>query len=365
MSKKTFLEKFQITPPVFEWDEFKTDQERIKALTKRFEGLSISESFAQMYGYHCTNSESSIASSDYKAVKAGEVIHLKIKDVTKKGVIFEQDNYKENIICNNNLYQYERFREFIPKNPLMFKVLSKNHNQIVVDMFAAYFDDFINDKSNFSQQYNVELPKPISVRNLKLTRGGYMGNVRINKLSDILGYDMCVEAFIPGSQIVLNIESDFEKWEGKDVTAFVTNVFTKTNSKNKILICSRKEYWKFLGNVTLINMFKHYCEDNKTWKDTQDNVFNGVITGICNTNNKCGVFVEIPSLLVTGMVQCDKSELTKYLKGSPVDVKIVGFNELKKYNSEVGQMQHVEPYEIDEKTKQLKSCNLKVVLNFA
>jgi hypothetical protein len=108
-------------------------------------------------------------------------------------------------------------------------------------------------------------------------------------------------------------------------------------------------------------MFKDYCEDNKAWKEQVKIVYDGNITGVCRTQNKTGVFVEIPSIGVTGMVPVAKEELTGYHPG-PCKVRVSGFNELVRYNKDVGQMQHVEPYKIEHDV--LRKVNVKCILEF-
>lgn len=356
---KLKLEKFNTTPPAFEWVEFKNDRERIKFYSQKYRHCTIVDAFNDVYELGIK--ERSRHDDIVYQVEPGMYINLRILDVNKKGVVFDQGNIKERIHCNMNLYQYDRFKKFIPKDPITVKVISKDNNRVVVDPIAYWIDSFIADRSlNLEKQYNINRPYPVTVSNLKLTRGGYIGSIKVPSVSDFLGKDMFVEAFIPGSQIVLNIESDFEKWEGQSVTAFVTGYINKPNSVNKTFICSCKEWLKFQGNLNMISMFKNYCEENEDWKNILNTTYEGVTTGICNSTNKCGVFVEIPSLNITGMVPVERSEINKYQKGCLVDIRIKDFDELKKYNSEAGQLQHLEPFVI--KDDLLLKSNLKIIL---
>lgn len=356
---KLKLEKFNIMPPAFEWFEFKNERERIKLYSQKYKNCTVIDAFNDVYGLGIQ--ENARHDDNVYEVEPGMYIKLRILDVNKKGVVFDSGNVKEQIVCNMNLYQYDRFKQFIPKEPITVKVISKTNNKIVVDPIAYWLDSFIAEHSeNLENQYNITMPKPVLVQNLHLTRGGYIGNIRVPKVSEFLGKDMFVEAFIPGSQIVLNIENDFEKWEGQSVTAFVMSYINKPNSVNKTFICSCKEWFKFQGNLNMISMFKDYCEENDNWKTIQATTYEGITTGICNSTNKCGVFVEIPSLNITGMVPVERTEINKYHKGERVDIRIKDFDELKKYNSETGQLVHVDPYVI--KDGILQRSNLKIVL---
>ena len=66
MSKsKTKYDSF--VPPEFEWPEYNSDSERIKAYSKKFKNMSIAESFAAVYE---TEIDKSIIDNDeYRAVE--------------------------------------------------------------------------------------------------------------------------------------------------------------------------------------------------------------------------------------------------------------------------------------------------------
>lgn len=339
----------------FEWPKFSSDKERIKYNSEKFKNCSIAEAFGL---------EARPFDEEKFDYKSNDTIYLKIKEITKKTVIFDQGNIKDTIICNVNLYKYQKLRNFIPSNPIPCKIISVFGGKIIVDPFAAMIDEFIENKcSNIELQKNVKLPKPVTVHNLRLTHGGYIGGIVIPAISDLVGENVYFEAFIPGSQIVQNIEYDFSKWEGQSVTAFITNYIDKPNSQSKIFVCSVKEWINFQGQLNLISMFKHYCEDTPEWKEiVSSKQWEGIITGICNSSKKCGVFIEIPSLKITGMVPCERDIINTFAKNTKVNVMITDFDELKTYNKTVNQMQHIEPYII--KDDILKQCNLRISLAF-
>ena len=62
------------------------------------------------------------------------------------------------------------------------------------------------------------------------------------------------------------------------------------------------------------------------------------------------------------MVNVDPSEINNYKSGQAVNVKINGFEETMRYNPAAQQMQHVEPYVIED--GKIKRCNLKPILEF-
>ena len=348
----------------FEWPTMNNDHQRIAFNTNKYKDVSIVDAFTQEYGLKVNKQvKEQLANVVCKELNAGDVVELKILDITKKGVVFEQGVYKENIVSTTNLFQYPNFKKFIPKEPIKVKVMSRNHTTVYVDIFQPMIDEFIQ-KINWRIQNQANLESPIltKVCNLKHMRSGYTGDIRIDNVSDFVGKDMYMQAFVPGSQITLNIENDFEKWEGQSIDTFITNLAIKPGTTDITIACSAKEYLRFLGNRNSISLFSTYCEDRKGWDEQKQIVYDGNITGICRTQNKSGVFVEIPQLGITGMVPTPFNELTKFKPGA-CKVKIVGFDELMRYNKEVGQMQHVEPYKIDNGV--LRKCNLKCTFDWA
>lgn len=353
--------------PDFEWPSSANGQRRIRETSNATRGKTIAESFACEYGvrkvFGAKENVDRLQAITCKELNPGDVVELRILSIDKKNVTFEQDAYKETIVSTVNLYQYPNFKTFIPKDPIKVKVMSKDLNKIYVDPFQPMVDDFVKKiTERIGIQANVKNPITTRVTGLRhITGAGYIGNIRIDNVSDFCGKDVYMPAFIPGSQITLNIESDFKKWDGKDVDTFITNLAVKPGTTNITVACSAKEYLRFLGSLNTIQMFKDYCEDNKAWKTQTTIAREGNITGVCRTQNKTGVFVEIPSIGVTGMVPVAKEELTSYHPG-PCHVRIVGFDELVRYNKEVGQMQHVEPYKIENDI--LRKVNVKCTLDF-
>lgn len=129
------------------------------------------------------------------------------------------------------------------------------------------------------------------------------------------------------------------------------------------LICSAKEVIKFQGELIMIRLFNSWCEDGEVWKTFAAETFEGKVTGVINSAKKCGVFIEIPHLNITGMVAVKPEELVHYKPHATVPVKITGFDEETYFDYTMQQVQHVVPYEIENGV--LKKCNLKPILEFA
>ena len=264
----------------------------------------------------------------------------------------------------------EKFKHFLPMDPIDILVTRVDKDKVVVDPISPMLDSWLSPilKDPTIQKViptaDGNGPKPIMVKDLKLTRGGFMGKAVIPNVSEFVGEDYTVDAFVPGSQIVLNITDNFEQFNGKSIWAFVVNYMPKPGSKTDMsLVCSAKEYIKFVGEVNLIQLFNSWCEGSDLWKNSTATPIEGKVTGVINSSKKCGVFVELPSLSITGMVQAKPEELVNYKPHQEVMVKIAGFDEDTFYNPVVKQVQHADPYVIED--GRLKKCNLKPILKFA
>lgn len=351
----------------FVWPEYKTDRERIRAISKKYKYTSIADAFASEYNFKPTLSQESKESLDLfipVEPKVGDVLEVRISDVTKNNVIFDTINLKTELMSKVNLYKYEKFREFIPKNPIKVMVCSSDRRRIVVDPIAPLMDEWMCQYvGNKSEQKIIGDPQIIKVKNLRMTKGGFMGDAVLDNVSKFLGEEYTITAFIPGSQIVLNIAENFESYIGKEVNAFVVNYIKNPITQELSLICSAKEYYRFLGECEMINMFNSWCDGTEYWKTIESSIYEGKVTGIINSSKKCGVFVEIPRFNITGLVTVSPEELVNYKPHSDIKIKISGFDEETYFNQTMQQMQHVEPYII--KDRVLEKCNLKPILTLA
>ena len=346
-----------------EWPEFKRDRDRIRYNSQKFANLSITEAFSQAYGVKL-NTQSEIANEVPKDLRIGDIVKARIISISKNKIEFDTTNLKANLTSSVNLYKYERFKKFLPLNPIEARVINIVRDRVVVDPLVMMLESFIGPRlAEPWIQKNMEEAKPIVVKDLQLSRGGFIGKAVIPNISEFVGEDYTIEAFIPGSQIVLNITDNFEQFVGKEVEAFVVNYIPKPFEDGKMsLICSAKEYIKFRGEKNMIEIFKAWSESNEQWKEIEETIYEGKVTGIINSSKKCGVFVEIPELQITGMVSTKPSELVNYKPRDVVSVKLMGFDEEMFFNQDAQQMQHIEPYVITRGA--LEKCNLKPILQF-
>lgn len=355
--------------PDFAWPEFNSEKQRHKIEGQAVKNMSVVEAFEQMYGEKYE--ESPVANIVPKQLRVGDVVSLEITDVNKHGVVFDHPSIKQEVICSVNLWKYKKFREFTPRGTIDMFVTAITKDRVTVDPISPLVNKWISScLSSGSFQRNINDPKVTMVKNLHLVKGGYMGQAIIPTVSEWIGEEYVVDAFIPGGQIILNIESDFEKWEGKTIETFITNCTQKPNSHNlpelngKIsLVCSRKKYLEFRGNINIINLFKVWCDGGKKWDEMMKSQYDGVITGVGHTGNICGVFVEVPSMNFNGMITRDPDQLTSYKPGTSVKVHVKDIVEpALNFENTTGQMVHQTPYQITDGC--LDFCHLKVSLDF-
>ena len=133
--------------PGFDWTTSSNDMQRIRETSNLHRNESIAESFAAVYGedkvFGSKKNMEHLQSITCVDLQPGDVVELRIVAITKKGVVFEQDTYKETIISTVNLHQFPNFKKFIPKDPVKVKVMSKDANNVYVDPLQPMLDDFI------------------------------------------------------------------------------------------------------------------------------------------------------------------------------------------------------------------------------
>lgn len=341
-----------------EWPEFKTERERIRAYSKRYANMPISEAM-------CGIKEETL---DIPQIPVTPVVNGIYKArITKHGnyVSVHGLSAKEQVICRNNLKRYTNMEMTDREIDVKVVAIDKLRQTITIDVLQPLFENWINSiMEDKTIQYNVKAPKIVSVSNLRLGNGGFIGKAEIPAISEFIGEPYYVDAFIPGSQIVLNIESDFNRWNGATVDTFVAGYTTRPDSVNQMsLICSRKALLNFSGNLTKIELYGDYCSQGKKWKSFTKSSFVGTVTGVINSSKKCGVFVELPLFNITGMINMEPERLVEFKAGDEVSVRITDFEQMLEYDPSTGNMIHQEPYKIENGC--LKSCILKPVLELA
>ena len=347
----------------FLWPEYKSEKERIKWNTTKYADHTIVEAFEEEYRTPIKVDNVSIESTPSE-LHIGDIINVSILEVSKRSVVFDTRNIKDNIYSAVDLSKYERFKNpayCSPIRDIEAKITNITKAGVKIDVIEPMIESYVMRNVNKPWlQKEIGNPHTVRVRNLQLTKGGFLGKVALPNVSNFLGEPYLVDAFIPGSQIVLNITDNFEQFIGKDVNAFIINYIEKPGSNKMSLVCSVKEYLKFNGECLMIDMFKNWCDDNEVWKTTKEFNNTGIVTGVINSSKKCGIFVELPNLFITGMVNISPTDLVKYKPGDRINVRIDGFEEEVYYNPVIQQTQHVEPYKITDGC--IEKCTLKPIL---
>lgn len=351
---------------------FKTGRERLAYNKQRYAGMTLIQAFAGLAGKPipgidtpANEEELEIGNEVPTELHIGDIINLQIASISKNGTVFNSGCYKENFATRNNLGHFTKFADYLPLKPVKAQVVEVGPKQTMVDVFQPLINDFILPRAArpWIQNRVAEQATTVEVVDLHLVRGGYVGKAIIPTISEFVGEPFMVDAFIPGSQIVLNTTDDFEAFEGQDVKTFIMSYAPKPNGRGMSLVCSRKNYLKHCGNMCLKELYGMWCDAGSEWKTMSEKLWDGKITGVINSAKKCGVFVEIPSINITGMIPAKPEELVNYKAGDPIKVVIKGFDEEMVFNDLVGQMQHLPAFEIENGA--IKKVNIKPILEDA
>lgn len=343
----------------FEWPQFNHDRDRIRFNSMQFKGVSIEEAFLGK----SFKGEPAVTPHE---LKVGEIINVSITSVTKNSVVIGDAPTKQEVVCKNNLGRYRRFKETpYVEGQIRARVIESDSKRAVVDVLQPIFEDWINPIiGDVTSQCVMAEPRTIMVENLQQLKNGFSGKVSVPTIEEFLGEKYYIEAFIPGSHIVQNIEEDFTRWIGQSVEAFVINYVQKpgpvASQQQMSLVCSRKNLLVFEGNRNLIDMFRAYCDQGEVWKNLVKYPMEGKVTGVINSSRKCGVFVEVGEFKITGMINMKAADIVRFRPFQKISVTISGFEDMSYIDPINGFRYHHNPYEIEDGI--LRKCILKPVL---
>ena len=305
------------------FDTYTKDSQRISVLSNKYKNKSLIEAFNEEYKLNMDVSSSK--NIDTVQLELGQIYSGKVESISKRGVTFNIPGLKSQIICKDNFTNcLESVNMYLAShnNELYFEVREKDLNTVTVSILNAYYRKWVEEINDC-----IKNKDGISVHIDSLIRGGYICHTCIWPLYELTGNVYTTMAFIPGSQIVLNIERDFEKWIGEDVVVvpqnfqdYVDYTVTKRGNPTKSLVCSRKKVLQMTGLSNLYNMY-----ENKDKEEYTNRAYNGVVTGIINSKNKTGVFVELTDEYITGLMPLKVDELLNYHPGDALTVKINKF----------------------------------------
>lgn len=310
-------------------DLFKDDKVRIKQVSKCYSSMSITDAFSKFYNEEISKQvHMNAAINNIIQIELGEIYSGIVKSFDKSGITFEFPGVKEDIICKENFNDcVAEINNYLltHNNRLLFKVREKKNNTYYVSIIDAYYSNWVD-----SIQKAIKKEEGIQVHIDALVSGGYTCHTYIVPLVELTGRMYTQLVFIPGSLIVLNIERDFERWIGEDVVIvpqnfvdFRTNKYT--GERETSLVGSRKRVLQIIGMRNLEEYYKQYQLVNQTKSKYDSGELEGIVTGIINSNNKTGIFVELVDKFITGFAPVDSQDLLDYLPGDTVYVKINKF----------------------------------------
>lgn len=331
---------------------FKNDKERIRYMKDNYGHLPLAEQFAVFYGEEVSNTvKKNKRINNPVNIEIGGSYKGIVTEINKNGIVFDVAGVKEEVISKENFSDcMDAVQNYLlnHENELLFTVTEKKDNKYYVSVLEGYYRSWQKQIEKAIEQRGA-----INVHIDSLVRGGYMCHTDIWPISELTGKTYTSAVFIPGSNIVLNIENDFERWLGKDVQA-VPQKFTKFRSFGRptenSLMASRKMVLKILGMKNMYEIYTRAKLGERPDVKYVPEVFTGKVTGIINSNKKTGIFIEIEDKYITGLMPVDEANLLNYKPGDTVQV----------YIQEFECMDGKEPFFIDRKNI-IKACNLRPV----
>lgn len=343
MKNKTKQINQKVNQLDFDLDEWVPDKERIKRNTLKYAEMPISEAFAAEYKLKVKKQVNELEAVN---TKVGSFISVTLAECTKRNTLFKHPSIGQQIKSNQSLYG----SKLSSTDEVKVKIVSVTDNEIVVDPVIYYYNEWFERVSNENYKNSLlteNIAKAIiCVEDLHLIKGGFTGKVYIAEASEALKIPVSINCFVPGSQIVLNIEKDFNKWEGKSIETYYFNTVYNSKTDANIIVCSRKLYMQHIGDINKICIYQ--AKDKKD--NTMPQYYNGVVTGKYNGRSKVGMFVEIGDLSVTGFMPIPAKDHWKYNVG---DVMPVEIEEL--------EVSEDTAFEVEDNI--LKNINIRVILS--
>ena len=307
---------------------FKNDKERIRYMKDNYGHLSLAEQFAVFYGEEVSNTvKKNKRINNPVNIEIGSSYKGIVTEISKNGIVFDVAGVKEEVISKENFSDcIDAVQNYLlnHENELLFTVTEKKDNKYYVSVLEGYYRSWQKQIEKA-----IEQRAAINVHIDSLVRGGYMCHTDIWPISELTGKTYTSAVFIPGSNIVLNIENDFERWLGKDVQA-VPQKFTKFRSFGRptenSLMASRKMVLKILGMKNMYEIYTRAKLGERPDVKYVPEVFTGKVTGIINSNKKTGIFIEIEDKYITGLMPVDEANLLNYKPGDTVQVYIQEFD---------------------------------------
>lgn len=302
---------------------FNSDRERIKYMSKAYKNMNVVDAFAKFYNTDL-NVENNRDVNKVTVIEVGKCYWGTVDSISKQGITFSMPGVKDEIVSKENFMDcIDNVQNWLLShdNMLRFEVREKRHGVYYVSVMNGFYKFWADAVERASKKLEV-----IDVHIDSLTKGGYLCHTVIQPLKDLTGKNYTSSVFIPGSNIVLNIEHDFERWIGQDVQ-IIPQKFAKFSQPGmpveNSIIGSRKLVLQITGNHNLYDIYNR----NKLIESVggKKEVFNGTVTGIINSATKTGIFVELNGKYITGLMPIDAMDLLDYKPGDQIKVSVKEF----------------------------------------
>ena len=357
MSKNT---KTLITAADLEdvFNDFKSDKERIKYMKQNYGDMDLAKSFEIFYGIKVSPAaKKSKTINTITNIIIGNVYEGTVASFNNRGITFEIAGVKEEIISKETFSDcFDEVQNYIMNHngKLMFEVREKRNGKYYVSIINAYY--------RIWQQLIgrcIASETPIKVHIDDLVRGGYLCHTDIWPINELTGKNYTSSVFIPGSLIVLNIESDFNKWIGEDVE-IIPQKFTHYRPAGapaeNSLVGSRKRLLQLEGFKNIHEIYTRMKLANIPGVKYIPEIFEGTVTGIINSSKKTGAFVELDNKYITGLLPLNSELLYGFHPGDKIKVTV------KEWECQPDK----EPFVFDKKnTSQVYKCHLRPVFDLA
>lgn len=308
---------------------FGSDKERLKYMkTSAYKDMSIAEAFATYYSTDLSKeTKENETINTVTTIEVGSVYLGKVKNFGKNILTFEIPGVKEELVAIDNFNScIDAVNNYLMthNNSMLFEVREHRQGKYMVSVAQGNFKYWMSQINRC-----IDKEQPISIHIDTLVRGGFICHTTIDPMCEITGKEYTNTVFIPGSQIVLNIENDFEKWIGEDIEIIPQKIAPKkdirTGLTEETIVGSRKRLLQVVGNH---NLFDLYMKDQLGKKMNENYVsprLEGTVTGIINSQKKTGIFVELNDLYITGLMSVEQKNLVNYKPGDPIYVRITQY----------------------------------------
>lgn len=313
-----------------EFPVFTSEKLRLRYMRDNYSKFDLVKAFSVYYNENVKSKNKSVTNYvNVTTLEIGKVVQARIKNWNVDGSIeFEINGVKEEIVTkecfdksNNHFQQYINTHD----NLLSVEVREFKRGRWIVSVMNAYYKLW-----KLSIEHAIKQEDGIQLHINSLTKGGFLCSTPIWTLQELTGENYTCCCFIPGSQIITGIETDFDKWIGHDVIVvpqkFGTFRAAIGAQMEDSIICSRKRSLQKVGIQNLYTIYIAHTLNSANTNNVLNQSFEAHVTGVINSNNKQGVFVEIDDKYITGMLEVPADELLDYVPGMKLNVKIKSFD---------------------------------------